>query len=514
MKIFLKNILVTAAALSTVVACDLNLLPSTSVPYEEGGVIFSNKEDVKSFRAGLYANYRALQGGDFAAPEEIQLDGFNAHIDYGNNYGPLHRMNQDFTTGDYDVEDFWAGNYTAIKNYNIVIANAYNLDDESLYESARLVKGEAHFFRASSYINLAHHFAKAYCQADPATELCVPLVLVYNQNEKPARATIAQVYEAIKADLDSAAVILADQAGAVRADRITIDAVNAVYARYYLDVKEYAKAAEAAMSVINSEAGYKLASNEKEFYDEFVDDKGKEAIIQLYASITEAPNATTCYTGLGADSNVAEGYYLMPYFLPTKSLLDLYEEKDLRGSKWFGNATIIQSDTLALPVRCSGSYYYDIKCFIKFAGNPALSSKSLQSGYNAPKPIRLSEMYLIAAEAYFLDSKTAEASAILAELQQARGANSKPSCTLADIQKEWRKETVGEGFRLDCLKRWGLGFSGRTPQQAALEHAAIMESPKDLYTEKTIDASCTYLNWPIPLHEMKINKNLVQNPGY
>ena len=69
-----------------------------------------------------------------------------------------------------------------------------------------------------------------------------------------ARATVKETYAQVKSDLDSAAVILAKVPGSVRAQKPTIDAVNALYARYYLDTKNYTDAAKFAELVINSKA--------------------------------------------------------------------------------------------------------------------------------------------------------------------------------------------------------------------------------------------------------------------
>lgn len=84
-------------------------------------------------------------------------------------------------------------------------------------------------------------------------------MLRYDQNERPARATVASVCAQIKTDLDSAAVILENVSGSVRAQKPTIDAVNALYARYYIDVKDAANAALYAHKVIDT-GTYNLAS--------------------------------------------------------------------------------------------------------------------------------------------------------------------------------------------------------------------------------------------------------------
>ena len=506
MKNIVKYALAAAASVVALASCDLNLLPSTSIAYDENGVLFAYSTDVDAFEAGILASYRSIQGGDNALAEDVQLDYFNAHADYGNNYGSLHKCDYNFTAGDYDVQDFWSGNYSAIKNYNIVIENADKVEDESLVEDVTRLKGEALFFRASSYINLARHFAKDYNASTAVDDLCVPLILKYDQNERPARATVQQVYDQVLKDLDAAAKILEKVPGKVRSQVPTIDAVYALYARYYLDTDQPAKAAEYATKVIKSNAGYALCASDEDFVAEYINDEGNEPVMQMYASLAELPNAISAYTALSAGSDIPEGYYFIPYFLPTQDLLDSYDEGDLRLKYWYGNEIGDYVPTLAgktIPVKNGGNYVYDAIVLKKHLGNPALVSSGIPNGRNAIKPILISEMYLIAAEC-------GDASALEA-IQTARGAEVTDYSAEA-VQKEWYRETVGEGFRLSCMKRWNIGFSGRTPQEACSANSILMTG--EFFEQKVLPAGDYHYVWPIPSYEIKINKNLKQNDGW
>ncbi len=498
MKNILKYTLAAGAAVSIFASCDLDLTPTTSIAYEEGGRLFISANDIKSFENGILASYRALQYGDYTETSEVQTDYFNATVDYGNNYGSTHRCDASFTPGTYEPMYLWRDHYTAIKNYNIVIANADNVD-ASLRASARVLKGEAYFLRASSYIILARHFAKAYNPSTADNDLCVPLVLKYDQLEKPARATNKAVYEQIKADLDSAAVLLAGVNGAVRAQKPTIDAVNALYARYYLDIRNYAQAAASAEAVISSAAGYALASTEEEMAKEYTDDKGTEPIIQLYASKSEGARGNTIYTSVSNSQEV--GKYFSPYFLPTKALVEAYSAADLRFLTWFSNDLY--------PVRSSGSYYDGVYVMTKYLDNPGLHEGTVETGAHCAKPLLISEMYLIAAEAYAQAGNSAKATEVLNILQDKRMAATTTG-TMENIKKEWYKETVGEGLRFSCVKRWGEGFAVRTPQAEAKN--LIMSG--DYYERRTLSADSYFLNWPVPSYEIQLNKNLVQNAGY
>ena len=500
MKRIIRYSIAALACMTMLVSCDLDLVPNSSIAYEEGGVLIQTQSNLTSLENGLLSSFRARQNGRYVEAAEFQFDYYNATIDYGNNYGAIHKTDYNFTSGDYDVEAMWADNYGSIKNYNIFIAASENVD-ESLKAKVDVVKGEAYFFRAWSYLQLARHFGKQY-SSSASTDLCVPIVLVYDQAEQPARATVAEVYAQIKSDLDQAASLLAGVKGAVRSKKPTIDAVNALYARYFLDIADYANAASYAHKVIDT-GTYKMAATAEEMTAEYVNDNGTEPIMQLAISLTEfTGNTLNDWTLCQSDANHGEAF--RSYYIPTQTLIDSYEDGDLRLGAWFNNTT---------AVMMAGSYYNvdkpDFYTFTKFWGNPDLTSTPIRNGRNAPKPFKISEMYLIAAEAELAAGNAAAAKADLNAIQAARGA-SLTDATTATVRNEWFKETVGEGQRKFCLKRWGIGFSGRAMQPGA---ANILQQG-DVFNAKVFDANSQFFQWPVPAYEMKINKNLVQNPGY
>ena len=97
----------------------------------------------------------------------------------------------------------------------------------------------------------------------------------------------------------------------------------------------------------------------------------------------------------------------------------------------------------------NGSYYQGaFYVFVKYQGNTALNASEVIDGHIAPKPFALPEMYLVAAEAAFKANKKLQAMSKLTTLQSKRGATPTASITLEAIQKEWFRETVGDGLRL------------------------------------------------------------------
>ena len=497
-----------------VASCDLNLVPSTSIVYEEGKPLFLTKRDIAEFQNGVIATYRGLHYGSSWQTVEVMTECFNASIDFGNNYGFVHRLGSGFLASDEYTTGIWAGHYGAIKNYNIAIEQCDLVEDEALKADANVLKGIALFCRASSYLTLARHFSADYEPATAATELAVPLILVYDQLEKPVRATLQEVYDQIIADLDDAEALLSEAgtinlngtevnlAGAPKSLAPTVDAVKALKARYYLDVHEYELAAESAMDVIDSEAGYALSSSLEEMNKEFMTDEGNESIIRLYATKTEGAVGCTIYTSV--QSTDAEGKFFQPMFIPSQTLVNAYENSDLRKQVWF--------PVDMYPVKVQGTLYNGITMFTKYIGNPTLQQGNNEDGAHFCKPLMIAEMYLIAAEAYAQSGNEGDAAAIIGELRAARKAGEMTGDVMDVIKGEWLRETVGDGQRINCIKRWGDGLPARPAQKAA--ENIVMNTPASDYTARELAADSHTLVWPIPSYEIKISPALIQNPGY
>ena len=89
-----------------------------------------------------------------------------------------------------------------------------------------------------------------------------------------------------------------------------------------------------------------------------------------------------------------------------------------------------------------------------------------------------------------------------------RGASSLSvsSTALFDaIKQEWICEFIGEGTRLNDLKRWNDGFTRHDPQDATvLSVGTGMES-------LNIEAGNIRFVWEIPANDLNANTNLIPN---
>ena len=504
MKKSFKYISILAGAAATAFSCNLDLEPFGYVHVEEGEPIIVTFTDLEDFRYGLLADYRSLHGGIYDIIDDVMTDGFNASADFGNNYGGIHRLDDSYNTGDDYITSYWQGHYVAINDYNVLLDALYDEKNvpEGAKDYARMTQGEAFFFRADAYLNLARRFGVEYDKSTCNTDLCVPIVLHHDLEGRPARNTVAEVYQQIHDDLDSARVLLKDIPGEIRSAYPTEDAVTALRARYYLDIEDYYHADSCATAVINSSAGYALSKTANEMTAEFRQDSGSEPILQMAGSTSELPSSKGLYTNMSSTPD--DGVVFGSLFLPSGKLFSLYSPEDLRRDNWFTNTQY--------PSRISGTIYKgSFYTFIKYMGNPSLYSGRVPNACQMTKPFTISEMYLIAAEARLLDGNAPKAKSVLNSLQQARKADP-TAATLVNIKNEWFKEMAGQGQRFVCLKRWHDGFNGREGQSGAVNSNVL--STGDNYTGKVLEKNSHYWNWPIPASEITVNPNLLQNEGY
>ncbi len=156
--------------------------------------------------------------------------------------------------------------------------------------------------------------------------------------------------------------------------------------------------------------------------------------------------------------------------------------------------------------------------FNKFPGNDDLRTATTRNFQNKAKVFRLSETYLIAAEAAAASGNAEKANKYLNDLRAKRiidyTAETYSGTELQNqIREERLKELIGEGFRFTDLRRWNMGFQryGDHPENPAL-NSVIVAAGREL----SYDKDDHRFIWPIPSTEMDANPNLKgqQNPGY
>lgn len=505
----------------TMVALTL-LMSSCSMEREPQGAIsdadaLTTVKDYKNFFVGLNAMMRSVTSGDYVILSDIQLDDFNAIIGNGNRR--MEFYNGQVTPGTGEIGAIYSGYYSAIAQANFLIQNAQNkLKDNSLLpvdkDNLSYYLASAYFFRAYCYSCLADKFCQSYinCAERESEGTGLSLQLEYAptaENQKyPGRSSLVKTYQQILDDLDAAAKLMTDASENIE-DKInypSIDAVNALTARVYLNMGMYNEAAATAQVLIDSPK-YPLIMNKRNFHDMWFKDEGSEIIWKVTGDVTYHGSAT----GSAFCSNEQN-----PDYIPNNDAIYLFDENDHRWYAWFENDITENTVAKTKAITNSGGTA-TMYLFAKYPGNPALQTAGASGSnfVNMSKPLRIGEMYLIVAEANAELGNEEVAKKYLSKIESARQAGGyKSSLTGSDLKAEIRnerhRELMGEGLRQADLKRWNMGC----------ERSEAFDGYNDVviknYLTLQYQPADYRLTWPIPQHEIDTNPQVAkqQNPGY
>lgn len=480
-----KTVLLSSVLTCSMTSCELDQFPNDSIVAEKA---WQTVDDAEKFRIGIYSCLRSVNGGKYVYISDIQSDLLNATISYANIGGDMHRW--DFTASQYDIEDTWKGYYRCINNCNNIIQNVDKIAPASDEEKAKLsnIKGEAFFIRALSYHNLALRFAKDYNPKTAESNLGLPLVTEMDPLAKPSRSSLADTYKRVTDDITEVRKYLKAE-GEANSTYLTIDALDLFEARVYMYMENFGEAIKLAEKTI---AKYPLVSTEADIKDMWLNDKSSEVLFRCYQSIDERENQMDMYLAYNTSSKNYQ-----PYYVPSKWVYDLYEDSDIRKKAYFLNSEIT----------CMDVTVDDVYMLYKYPGNPDLKKKD-NDYYNMAKIFRSAEAYLIASESAFMNNEEAKALSFLNSLRTKRGAtalNVSGENLKNAIEDEWTREFVGEGFRLDLLKRWNKGMARHDAQNNSI----LMKG--DGFINFSKEASDMRFVWEIPNNDLNSNINLERN---
>lgn len=492
------SLISAAVALLAVSSCNLEKFPDTAINTENA---MESVSDCQAFRNGLYSGMKYCFTGGFIYATDLQTDLYHAVANFGNFQGAFYSYS--LTSSESTVATVWNGLYGYIGNANFLIDGIQKLLDRGTLDEAdqalvRQYYGEACYIRAHMYFNLSQYFCEDYDPETAAETMGVPVVTRYaptfDSSSYPSRGTLDQTYAQILADLSEAETYITT-AGEPNAIYVTEDAVKALQARVALTMHDYQTAFDKASELVES-GRYPLVTDAAAYAEGWVEDNLSESIWQV--QMTGPDDTGNAYSYFIYDTGSGPN----PQYVPEQWVLDLYDTaNDIRYNAYFRETSFTSPVTGTLTL------------LVKYPGNPTLYTT--QTNYqNKPKVFRISEMYLIAAEAAAnITGQDAVASQYLNDLKRARiagwvdqtysGVN-----LMSEIRDERVRELYGEGFRLNDLKRWHMGFTRDAGQNP------------DLVMQGTNYASCTrpaddpYFVWPIPLSEMDANPQMVQNPAY
>lgn len=143
--------------------------------------------------------------------------------------------------GDSETDGLWEYSYNRIYYFNVV-ASQIMASTDATEEYKKSLRAEALVGRAFEYLTLVNAYAKQYDPTTAATDPGVPLMLDEDINKTNlVRASVQEVYNQIKKDLDEAATFLLDKPK-LNAFRASKPVGTGMLARMYLYMSDYKEA--------------------------------------------------------------------------------------------------------------------------------------------------------------------------------------------------------------------------------------------------------------------------------
>ncbi len=484
------TIILTVLGLMLITSCEdfLDVKPSNLANSETS---ITNAADAKVAMNGLmrkmtasdyygrnFVIYGDAKGGDFA----IRSQGRGLDYYYSFN----HSATSNSGSG------FWSQIYHNILQANNLILNIEMMEEAGNGTAALSdYKAQALTARALMYFDLVRLYGKPYNM--DKTSYGVPLVLEpLDASAQPTRASVEAVYTQILKDLTDAAPFLSKNKVN---GYINYYANKATEARVHLFMGNYTTALAAAEEVITS-GKYSLYSNSA-WVGSWATPFGAESIFELAIYPAEA-DLTTGSLGyyllrLGKVTGASGWFMASDYWITRMS-------EDPTDVRW----GIMDYDESS-PTRFGSS--------LKYVGGPAMQGdKASRSAVNV-KVIRLSEMYLLAAEAALSlpTPDRVKAATYLNEIRKrspALAPANETTVTVDMIMNEKSKEFFAEGQRFFDMIRLNK----------TIEFNDEFISPAVIIThrEKTIDRTFYKIILPISQSEMDANPAIAsqQNTGY
>ncbi|PST84996.1 RagB/SusD family nutrient uptake outer membrane protein [Pedobacter yulinensis] len=387
------------------------------------------------------------------------------------NYGLGHRWVFDSSNG--DVTAAWASLYTTIDRINRALESADAVTTANATQEAGKgrLKGELLAVRGFALAELLRWFAPTY----ESTALGVVVITKSEILGKPQRNTFAETMTQINADLSQADALI--PASFTDLFRITKPAVAAIRARAALYAKDWAGARTYAAQAIAAKGTLATGTN---YANIWKDSNTSENYFQLRRN-SNAGSVRTYWTDDNTDV----------FFSPSYKLMDTYDKtNDVRYNAFILNDTSVPSTRENWKVN-------------KYSGQDATNR------FNNIKVFRVSEMYLILAEANAeLNDLSAGATALNA-VRSARIAGYTPQAFAS-------KEALIDGIMLERFKE--LAFEGHRFFDLRRRQLPVVRDDRDIAVgtsvPKTLPTTGRNYILPIPAAEVFANPGIQQNPGY
>ena len=495
---------ILAASLSSCVNDWLDVAPSDGT---DADAALTSSLDLDAARTGMY---KALKGnsslvdyygmqffvyGDVHAGDDYQYNNIGGSNRASFYYDMNYQTASEFTSSTSSSTVTWKSPYIVIGRANRIIAAAEGGALSDAAEAKATIDqyaAEAKVLRALAHFDLVRIYGKPYTE-DQGASLGVPLVTeVLESNAKPARSTVAEVYTQVVKDLTEA---ISSNALATETEPgyVSVWGAKAILSRVYLNMGDYANALSVAEDIIKN-SGAALWTRDQYFkaWDAGTPNES-EFLFRLNVSGSTDNNDLN---GIG-NLQGRDGYKEM---VATKKFVDMLS----------ADANDVRND-MFLPATAD-------KEVAAFGTNKVYLNKLRGQGGNLRNVtiipiIRLSEVYLTAAECAFRTNDKAKAVEYLNDLVKNRTTSASALATESDITLdriliERRKELIGEGQRYFDALRCNETIVRYTSDADKGWHKTLSKEAQSFDRDyfKAIAA--------IPQAEINANPNIKQNTGY
>lgn len=498
---------ILAASLSSCVNDWLDVAPSDGT---DADAALTSSSDLAAARTGMYA---ALKGNsnlvDYYGQQFFVYGDVHAGDDYQyNNLGGSNRasfyydMNyqtaSEFTSSTSSSNVAWKSPYIVIGRANRIIAAAEGGALSDAAEAKATIDqyaAEAKVLRALAHFDLVRIYGKPYTE-DQGASLGVPLVTeVLESNAKPARSTVAEVYTQVVKDLTEA---ISSNALATETEPgyVSVWGAKAILSRVYLNMGDYANALSVAEDIIKNREKFGAALWTRDQYIKAWDASTPNESEFLFRLNVAGSTDSNDLNGIG-NLQQREGYKEM---VATKKFVDMLtsDPEDVRNEMF-------------LPATAA-------KEVATYGTNKVFLNKLRGQGGNLRNVtivpiIRLSEVYLTAAECAFRNNDKTKAVEYLNDLVKNRTTTVASLATVDNITRERilierRKELIGEGQRYFDALRNNETITRYTSEADKGWHKTLSKEAQSFNRDyfKAIAA--------IPQEEINANPNIKQNTGY
>ena len=492
---------ILAASLSSCVNDWLDVAPSDGT---DADAALTSSSDLDAARTGMY---KALKGNssfvDYYGQQFFVYGDVHAGDDYQyNNIGGSNRASFYYDMNYQTASEFTSSSNVAWKSPYIVIGRANRIiaaaEGGALSDAAEAkatidqYAAEAKVLRALAHFDLVRIYGKPYTE-DQGASLGVPLVTeVLESNAKPARSTVAEVYTQVVKDLTEA---ISSNALATETEPgyVSVWGAKAILSRVYLNMGDYANALSVAEDIIKN-SGAALWTRDQYFkaWDASTPNES-EFLFRLNVAGSTDNNDLN---GIG-NLQQRDGYKEM---VATKKFVDMLtsDPKDVRNDMF-------------LPAKAEKevAVYGTNKVFL----NKLRGQGGDLCNVTIVPIIRLSEVYLTAAECAFRNNDKTKAVEYLNDLVKNRTTTvaslaTVDNITLDRILIERRKELIGEGQRYFDALRNNETITRYTSEADKGWHMTLSKEAQSFNRDyfKAIAA--------IPQAEINANPNIKQNTGY